>query len=195
MVFFLGRWNGRWFLRRNHCSQWFSEGFLQFNHCCQLFFQAWTIGINGFSMVFDHRTIAIESMVLQSTIGDDGFSMVNEKKRQWFSKIAIYDKKLLLEFKLPTQIEIAQSYQDHHALLPYAMWTYICQNWDLNSSKWGLKLHLKSSWLEIWHLYGQARAEKLAKVYINPRTLSCFGQSFTSLVQFPCSMTERVQNF
>ena len=43
-------------------------------------------------MVFDHRTIAIESMVLQSTIGDDGFSMVNEKKRQWFSKIAIYDK-------------------------------------------------------------------------------------------------------
>ena len=53
-------------------------------------------------MVFDHRTIAIESMVLQSTIGDDGFSMVNEKKRQWFSKIAIYDKKLLLEFKLPT---------------------------------------------------------------------------------------------
>ena len=54
-------------------------------------------------MVFDHRTIAIESMVLQSTIGDDGFSMVNEKKRQWFSKIAIYDKKLLLEFKLPTQ--------------------------------------------------------------------------------------------
>ena len=109
MVFFLGRWNGRWFLRRNHwhhCSQRFSEGFLQFNHCCQLFFQVWTIGINGFSMVFDHRTIAIESMVLQSTIGDDGFSMVNEKKRQWFSKIAIYDKKLLLEFKLPTQIEI-----------------------------------------------------------------------------------------
>ena len=44
-------------------------------------------------------------------------------------------------------------------------------------------------------LYKQARAEKLAKVYINPRTLSCFGQSFTSLVQFPCSMTERVQNF
>ena len=44
-------------------------------------------------MVFDHRTIAIESMVLQSTIGDDGFSIFNEKKRQWFSKIAIYDKK------------------------------------------------------------------------------------------------------
>ena len=80
-----------------------------------------TIGDNGFSMVFDHRTIAIESMVLQSTIGDDGFSMVNEKIRQWFSKIAIYDKKLLLEFKLPTQIEIAQSYQEHHALLPHAM--------------------------------------------------------------------------
>ena len=37
-------------------------------------------------MVFDHRTIAIESMVLQSTIGDDGFSMVNEKKRQWTGK-------------------------------------------------------------------------------------------------------------
>ncbi len=90
-------------------------------------------------MVFDHRTIAIESMVLQSTIGDDGFSMVNEKKRPWFSKIAIYDKKLLLEFKLPTQIEIAQLYQEHHALLPHAMWTYICQNWDLNSSKWGPK--------------------------------------------------------
>ena len=51
-----------------------------------------TIGDDGFSMVFDHRTIAIESMVLQSTIGDDGFSMVNEK-RQWFSKTAIYDKK------------------------------------------------------------------------------------------------------
>ena len=132
-------------------------------------------------MVFDHRTIAIESMVLQSTIGDDGFSMVNEKKRQWFSKIAIYDKKLLLEFKLPTQIEIAQSYQEHHALLPHAMWTYICQNWDLNSSKWGPKFVKMGT--------------KLAKVYINPRTLSCFGQSFTSLVQFPCSMTERVQNF
>ena len=132
-------------------------------------------------MVFDHRTIAIESMVLQSTIGDDGFSMVNEKKRQWFSKIAIYDKKLLLEFKLPTQIEIAQSYQEHHALLPHAMWTYICQNWDLNSSKWGPKFVKMGT--------------KLAKVFINPRTLSCFGQSFTSLVQFPCSMTERVQNF
>ena len=131
-------------------------------------------------MVFDHRTIAIESMVLQSTIGDDGFSMVNEKKRQWFSKIAIYDKKLLLEFKLPTQIKIAQSYQEHHALLPHAMWTYICQNWDLNSSKWGPKFVKMGT--------------KLAKVYINPRTLSCFGQSFTSLVQFPCSMTERVQN-
>ena len=60
-----------------------------------------TIGDDGFSMVFDHRTIAIESMVLQSTIGDDGFSMVNEKRR-WLSKTAIYDKKLLLDFKLPT---------------------------------------------------------------------------------------------
>ena len=79
------------------------KGFLQFNHCRQLFCQILTIGINGFSMVFYHLTIAIESMVLQSTIGDDGFSMVNEKKRQWFSKTAIYDKKkLLLDFKLPT---------------------------------------------------------------------------------------------
>ena len=86
-----------------------------------VFFRAMEWFFNGFSMVFDHRTIAIESMALQSTIGDDGFSMVNEKKRQWFSKIAIYDKKLLLEFKLPTQIEIAQSYQEHHALLPHAM--------------------------------------------------------------------------
>ena len=43
-----------------------------------------TIGDDGFSMVFDHRTIAIESMVLQSTIGDDGFSMVNEKKTMVF---------------------------------------------------------------------------------------------------------------
>ena len=39
-----------------------------------------TIGDDGFSMVFDHWTIAIESMVLQSTIGDDGFSMVNKNK-------------------------------------------------------------------------------------------------------------------
>ena len=31
-------------------------------------------------MVFYHLTIAIESMVLQSTIGDDGFSMVIEEK-------------------------------------------------------------------------------------------------------------------
>ena len=52
-------------------------------------------------MVFDHRTIAIESMVLQSTIGDDGFSMVNEKKDYGFQKSKIYDKKQLLEFKLP----------------------------------------------------------------------------------------------
>ena len=37
-------------------------------------------------MVFDHRTIAIESMVLQSTIGDDGFSMVNEKNDDGFQK-------------------------------------------------------------------------------------------------------------
>ena len=60
-----------------------------------------TIVANGFLKDFYNSTIAIESMVLQSTIGDDGFSMVNEK-RQWFSKTAIYDKKLLLDFKLPT---------------------------------------------------------------------------------------------
>ena len=53
-----------------------------------------TIVANGFLKDFYNSTIAIESMVLQSTIGDDGFSMVNEK-RQWFSKTAIYDKKLL----------------------------------------------------------------------------------------------------
>ena len=50
------------------------------------------------------------------------------------------------------------------------------------------------SWLEKWHLYGQARAEKLAKVYINPRILSCFEQSFKSVVKFPSSVTEKVQN-
>ena len=94
-----------------------------------------TIVANGFLKDFYNSTIAIESMVLQSTIGDDGFSMVNEKKRQWFSKIAIYDKKLLLEFKLPTQIEIAQSYQEHHALLPH-------EYFQVPS------MHLKSSWLE-----------------------------------------------
>ena len=60
-----------------------------------------TIVANGFLKDFYNSTIAIESMVLQSTIGDDGFSMVNEK-RQWFSKTAICDKKLLLDFKLPT---------------------------------------------------------------------------------------------
>ena len=57
-----------------------------------------TIVANGFLKDFYNSTIAIESMVLQSTIGDDGFSMVNEKRR-WFSKTAIYDKKLLLDFK------------------------------------------------------------------------------------------------
>ena len=60
-----------------------------------------TIVANGFLKDFYNSTIAIESMVLQSTIGDDGFSMVNEKRR-WFSKTVIYDKKLLLDFKLPT---------------------------------------------------------------------------------------------
>ena len=39
-----------------------------------------TIVANGFLKDFYNSTIAIESMVLQSTIGDDGFSMVNEKK-------------------------------------------------------------------------------------------------------------------
>ena len=38
MVIFLRRWNGRWFLRRKHCSQLF-EGFFQLNHCSQLFFK------------------------------------------------------------------------------------------------------------------------------------------------------------
>ena len=50
------------------------------------------------------------------------------------------------------------------------------------------------SWLEKWHLYGHPRAEKLAKVYINPRILSCFEQSFKSVVKFPSSVTEKVQN-
>ena len=40
-----------------------------------------TIVANGFLKDFYNSTIAIESMVLQSTIGDDGFSMVNEKKK------------------------------------------------------------------------------------------------------------------
>ena len=53
-------------------------------------------------MFFYHLTIAIESMVLQSTIGDDEFSMVIEKKQRWFSKIAIYDQNNFYEFKLPT---------------------------------------------------------------------------------------------
>ena len=40
-----------------------------------------TIVANGFLKDFYNSTIAIESMVLQSTIGDDGFSMVNEEKK------------------------------------------------------------------------------------------------------------------
>ena len=43
-----------------------------------------TIVANGFLKDFYNSTIAIESMVLQSTIGDDGFSMVNEKKTMVF---------------------------------------------------------------------------------------------------------------
>ena len=39
-----------------------------------------TIVANGFLKDFYNSTIAIESMVLQSTIGDDGFSMVNKRK-------------------------------------------------------------------------------------------------------------------
>ena len=38
-------------------------------------------------MVFYYLTIAIESMVLQSTIGDDGFSMINEKNDDVFQKL------------------------------------------------------------------------------------------------------------
>ena len=123
-----------------------------------------TIVANGFLKDFYNSTIVVNyffkleplvSMVFQwfltieplplnqwfcsRPLGTMDFRWLMRKKRQWFSKIAIYDKKLLLEFKLPTQIEIAQSYQEHHALLPHAMWTYICQNWDLNSSKWGPK--------------------------------------------------------
>ena len=45
-----------------------------------------TIVANGFLKDFYNSTIAIESMVLQSTIGDDGFSMVNEKKDNGFQK-------------------------------------------------------------------------------------------------------------
>ena len=55
-------------------------------------------------MVFYYLTIAIESMVLQSTIGDDGFSMVYEKNDDGCP-----------------QIEMVQCYQEHHALLPHAM--------------------------------------------------------------------------
>ena len=52
-------------------------------------------------MIFDHQTIAIESMVLQSTIGDDGFSMVNENKDNGFQKSRFTTTKKILEFKLP----------------------------------------------------------------------------------------------
>ena len=47
-------------------------------------FREETIVANGFLKDFYNLTIAIESMVLQSTIGDDGFSMVNEKKTMVF---------------------------------------------------------------------------------------------------------------
>ena len=43
-----------------------------------------TIVANGFLKDFYNSTIAIESMVLQSTIGDDGFSIVNEKNTMVF---------------------------------------------------------------------------------------------------------------
>ena len=60
-----------------------------------------TIGDDGFSMVFDHRTIAIESMVLQSTIGDDGFSMVNENKDNGFQKSRFTTKNYFLNLNCP----------------------------------------------------------------------------------------------
>ena len=60
-----------------------------------------TIVANGFLKDFYNSTIAIESMVLQSTIGDDGFSMVNEKKTMVFKNRDLRQK-LLLDFKLPT---------------------------------------------------------------------------------------------
>ena len=53
-------------------------------------------------MVFYHLTIAIESMVLQSTIGDDGFSMVNEKNDDGFQKLQFTTTTKHFEFKLPT---------------------------------------------------------------------------------------------
>ena len=54
-------------------------------------------------MVFYHLTIAIESMVLQSTIGDDGFSMVIEEKNDdGFQKLQFTTKNNFYEFKLPT---------------------------------------------------------------------------------------------
>ena len=52
-----------------------------------------TIVANGFLKDFYNSTIAIESMVLQSTIGDDGFSMVNEKKDNGFQKSRFTTKK------------------------------------------------------------------------------------------------------
>ena len=61
-----------------------------------------TIVANGFLKDFYNSTIAIESMVLQSTIGEDGFSMVNEKKTMVFKNHDLRQKKLLLDFKLPT---------------------------------------------------------------------------------------------
>ena len=60
-----------------------------------------TIVANGFLKDFYNSTIAIESMVLQSTIGDDGFSMVNEKKTMVIKNLD-FRQKLLLDFKLPT---------------------------------------------------------------------------------------------
>ena len=52
-------------------------------------------------MVFYHLTIAIETMVLQSTIKDDGFSMVYEKNDDVFQKSQFMTQKTY-EFKLPT---------------------------------------------------------------------------------------------
>ena len=78
-------------------------------------------------------------MVLQSTIGDDGFSI-----------------------QFHRQIEIAQSYQENHALLPHAMGAYICQNRDLNSSKWGPKLvKMIGEMTFVWTGKGRKASESL----------------------------------
>ena len=61
-----------------------------------------TIVANGFLKDFYNSTIAIESMVLQSTIGDDGFSMVNEKMTMVNENYNLRQQQNFYEFKLPT---------------------------------------------------------------------------------------------